>query len=185
MQIEIRADTGPVLDRLAALGTGAPRALSRALNRTAGAGVTVTVRALAADTGMPQKDIRPKIYSTHATFDNQVARFGASIRPIPLIKLGARQAGLGVTWRTPGGSGGDIPHAFITMMPRSGHRGVFLRRSRKRLPIGEQTGPSLAQLLAKPALVGVVTQRVLEAMPANLDHEVSFLAKQLGLVTAA
>lgn len=57
--------------------------------------------------------------------------------PTPVIELGARQTKKGVTFGiNKGAKRSLIRGAFIATM-RSGHRGVFVRRGRARLPVDE------------------------------------------------
>lgn len=56
--------------------------------------------------------------------------------PVRVIDLGARQTKKGVTFSINSGTRSLIAGAFISTM-RSGHRGVFFRRTRARLPIAE------------------------------------------------
>lgn len=176
MRITIRPEGLARPGRLAALGLDLRLATVRALNRTVSTVRTATSRALAQDTGLPQKLIRPRLAVERATFTRQQATLSITGRRLPLIAFGARQTRTGVTYRLPGGRG-RAPHAFLSTM-RSGHLGVFQRRGLPRLPIVELFGPSLPQVIRKhlPDL-----RRVGEAaLQTNLAHEIDFLLRGRG-----
>jgi hypothetical protein len=180
VKVTITAETGDMLGRLTALGTEAPRAITRALNRTGDQVRTAVVRALAQDTGLALAVIRKSTDVQSATFTNQVVAVLVTGRRIPLYAFAARQTSKGVSYRLQSGRG-SIAHAFIATMPKSGHTGVFMRRTRRRLPIYELFGPSLPHVIQKPAVVQAVATQAVQAFTANLDHEIAYLAHQLGL----
>jgi hypothetical protein len=125
----------------------------RALNHAAYSGRRVAVRAIAQDFGIKDSDVRPYVGVRPATADRPSAVLYAfdrkKTRGIPLINLGvtgpepSRGKGGGVTSRA-----GTLPHAFIATVGR-GHRGVFQRSGRQRLPIREQFTPSVRQAFGR------------------------------------
>lgn len=161
------------------LKTNAPKAVMRALNRTMENVQTVAVRSVAADLGLRQADIREALEIQRATPANLRVRLIARGARIPLIAFGARGPepsrgkGSGVTYRLPGGRG-RVPTGFIATM-RSGHRGVFKRIARARLPIVELKGPSVVQSFTKQ--LAAMQARAAEQLPKNLEHEVQFLLR--------
>lgn len=152
------------------------RAMIRALNRAIAAARTVMVREIARDTGIKQADVRDAIRMQEATFGRPQARLAASIDRIPLIDFQARGPvpsrgrGHGVSYRLERGRERN-PHAFIATM-RSGHRGVFMRLGRTRLPITELHGPSLGHVFAKHRPAGLA--RAQEMFEKTFDHELEF-----------
>lgn len=154
----------------------APQAEVRALNRAAVSVRTLLVKNIAADTGLKSGTVRERISITNATESSKVARVSVSGKRIPLIDFGARGPepsrgrGRGVTARNPGGAG-RYPHAFIATVGTGGHRGVFERRTRKRLPIRELFGPSLPHVFNK--FVPEAIARGEEALVKNLQSELS------------
>lgn len=174
--------------RLLELGADAPKAGTRAVNRTLATVATATVRALATEVGLAQKDIRPSITAQRATFTRQIGTLRVTGRRIPLIAFGARGPepsrgrGSGVTYKLPGGRG-RLPEAFIATM-RSGHRGVFVRRtgasSRRvgRLPILELYGPSLPGAMVRKGIDAAMVAVGDEALARNLDHEINWIISQ-------
>lgn len=158
------------------------RVLVRALNRSISSGRTVMVRAMAGDTGLRSKDVRDAMVMREASSNRLEASLAARLKRIPLIDFKAkgpepsRGKGRGVSYRLPGGAG-RIENAFIATM-RSGHRGVYKRRTKDRLPIDELKGPSLGQVFRKFRPAGVA--RVTEVFDANFDHELSFAIRGTG-----
>lgn len=84
----------------------------------------------------------------------------ASGKKVPLVKYSnvRRKKGIAVQVNT-AGSRRVIPGSFISTMP-SGHRGIFLRKFRKRaLPIIEQFGSTVAMALQKSGNKSRVAER--------------------------
>jgi hypothetical protein len=176
----ISLDTSQAREAYKKLKTNASKAIMRALNRTMENGQTVAVRETAQDLGLRQDDVRDAFTIERATPVNLRARLIARGARIPLIKFGAtgpepsRGKGGGVSYRLPG-SRGRHPRAFIATM-RSGHRGVFVRLRRSRLPIAELFGPSIPRAFTKQ--LPAIQARVAEMLPKNLDHEVQFALRE-------
>ena len=154
-----------------------PAAIARALNRSIESAKTAMNRAIAQDMGLKVSTVSDLIRVERATEDQRVARLYASFKRIPLIDFNARGPepsrgkGRGVTARMPGGLG-RYPNAFIATM-RSGHRGVFTRRSAAgRLPIAELRGPSIGHVFVKHKAIGEA--RGQEQLAKNLASEFRF-----------
>lgn len=126
---------------LAGIKNGAPKAASRAINKVAKSTRTQVVRQISKETGLPQKDIRQRnVRLRSASYRSLIARLRLFAKAIPIVRLKARQVKSGVTYRL-GSVRHQIEHAFIATMP-SGHRGVYLRAGKSRLPIRQQYGPN-------------------------------------------
>jgi hypothetical protein len=169
--------------QLEALGTEAPKAIARALNRVLGTARTRVLRRLAADTGLPQKVLRPGLSQERATFTRQEATLRASARPMKLIRFlpSARPRhavrippGLTVTPRL-------ATSPFAQIMPRSGHLGIFKRRGRARGPIAELFGPSLHGVLVRQRIAEALRPELEAELVARLEHEIAFLATGRGV----
>jgi hypothetical protein len=130
------------------------KAMVRALNRGINSAKTVMVLRISKDAGLKSKDVRAALPVTPATANRPIARLATNLKRIPLIKFGARGPepsrgkGRGVTYRIGNSGRQRIPNAFIGTMA-SGHRGVFVRKAKGRLPIREAFGPSLGHVFAK------------------------------------
>lgn len=74
------------------------------------------------------------------------------------------------------GEGGTIAHAFLARM-RSGHVGVFQRGNHGHdsasLPIHKLSGPSTAQMLGSKEVTEYISEKMLERMDKNLEHEIN------------
>lgn len=164
------------------------RALVRAMNRAMASARTVMVREIARDTGLKSKDVRDAMPFRKATSDRPQARLAAGLKRIPLYKFNARGPypsrgrGRGVTYRLASGGRGRHPNAFIAKMTSMGvikstehatlspgHMGVFVRRTKTRLPIAELFGPSLGHVFRKFRPQGQA--KLQEAFEKNFRHE--------------
>jgi hypothetical protein len=160
----------------------ASRALVRAMNRALTSGRTLMVQRIAADTGLRSGDIKKAMALRNASAQSLEARLAIGLKRIPLISFNARGQepsrgkGRGVSYRLKGGSG-RIGNAFISTM-RSGHRGVFVRAGKTRLPIRELFGPSLGHVFAKYRPEGIA--RVKEAFATNFASEMAFEKSRAG-----
>lgn len=176
MSFTLRLDIKEFETKIARLKRpGAP--IVRALNRTINSARTAVVRAVSQDTGLKVSDVRKYITVSPATYSTPQATIRASAKRLPLILFGAkgrepsRGKPPGVRAKLAGGRG-TYPHAFITTVGQGRHRGVFVRRGAKRLPIVELRGPSIWQAYQKHAEVGVA--RAHEQLTKNLAHEIEF-----------
>jgi len=170
VKLDMRLDVSETSRAFADIRRRAPRAIVRAQNRAAKSARTVMVRAVAGDMRLKQSVVRNRIMLELARSIGDSAVIVASRRRIPLIQFRARASRRGVRASLPGGKGryGD---AFIATM-RSGHRGVFRRRGRRRLPIAELHGPSVGHVFDRHVAAG--ESRAREAFHTNLRHELRF-----------
>jgi hypothetical protein len=151
-------------------------AIARALNRSAASAKTAMVRVIAEDLGLKVGDVRDHVIVRDAKPEQLRATFYASAKRIPLIDFRAkgpepsRGKGRGVTAKLAGGQG-RYPRAFISTM-KSGHRGVFQRTGKARLPVTELHGPSIRHTFVKHVQVGIA--RGEEQLVKNLRSELRF-----------
>jgi hypothetical protein len=152
-------------------------AVARALNRSIGSGRTIMAREMAGDMGLQVGVVKDAIKQKDATPSRLEAKLATSLKRIPLIDFKAkgpepsRGKGRGVGYRI-GGQTKRLDHAFIATM-RSGHRGVFLRKGDRRLPIREAFGPSLGHVFIKFRPMGIA--RCAEQLRKNLVSEFRFV----------
>jgi hypothetical protein len=176
VRLQLTFDTAEAHKRLAALGKRGPLVVVRALNRAAGSARTAVGREIARDMGLKVGDVRERIKITNATPERMTATLYASSKPLPLIDFKAtgpepsRGRGRGVS-AVIKGTRQRYPNAFIARMP-SGHRGVFARKGKGRLPIRELFGVSIAFVFRKFEHVAIARAR--EQLAKNLAHELSF-----------
>lgn len=177
MTVTLRFNATDSQRAIARLREKAPYAIARALNRAAGSARTQLARDVSRDMRIRVGDVRDKVNIVEATRDRPTATIYASAKRLPLIAFGARGPypsrgkGKGVTAKLPGGR---YPRAFIAIM-RSGHRGVFERRSKGRLPIKELFGPSIAKVAE--TYVPAAADRGREQLLKNLQSEFRFATR--------
>lgn len=156
----------------------APQA-ARSLSRAANSAKTAMVKAMAADMGARQADIKRYVWTQPASSTTLQARvYPQGKAGIPLIKLGATgpepSRGQG---RVKVKLAGDFSSAFIATM-HNGHRGVFARKGAKRLPIQEQRTAPIPDVFRRFRSVGVA--RAADALKTNLAADLKFaLLKRL------
>ncbi len=173
--IEFNADAA--LRTLKEFPTRTERAVVRSLNRARTTGRATMARLVAQDMGLKVGVVKEAIKDRPATPTSLEVRLAASLKRIPLIDFGAkgpmpsRGRGRGVTYRIGTGGRGRVETAFLAQMA-SGHRGVFKRAGRARLPIQELFGPSLGHVFAKHRAAGIAAMR--ESFEKNLEHELRF-----------
>ena len=179
-----------------------PGIMSRAINRTAKWGRGEIARKLSRETGIKQKNVRHTIRLYKATrkkwqaelslgpkskIDIYVGKTGMHdikmapgkiLRHIPLVAFRTRQTKKGVSY-TMTGRQGLLKSAFKQIMPRSGHKGVFIRRGQSRLPIDQVFGPTLGGLYAgTPAVARKVRAGASERLAKEVDNQIDYILKR-------
>jgi hypothetical protein len=115
-----------------------PRATASALNKTAAAAKTRTVRGVAKSIVVPQKHVRKRVYISRANSKKMRVRLRNYYRGISVIDLNARDSGKS-GWRSRKGRGvkagkRTYSSAFIAR-GRNGKQHVFERKGSARLPV--------------------------------------------------
>jgi hypothetical protein len=146
--LDIRVDEiqlAEIRQAVAGVRQGLGRVVIRALNKVAFATRTRIVNRYVAQTGVKRGFVLKCVRVGKASLTRWAAKVNIRDRGAPLIWFAARQSGKGVTFRAPPGADWAtdfqkskkgrlfVPHAFIQTMPRSGHKGVFLRSDTKRM----------------------------------------------------
>lgn len=175
---QVRWNDADLKKGIANLQAKYPNSVRRSLKRAGDAARAEAGTRISADTALPARKVKDALV-VEQVGDRQV-NVSATTRRVPLIDFKARGPepsrgrGRGVSYSLPGGRG-RIPNAFIATMP-SGHRGVFTRVGRSRVPIDEKSGPSLANVFKK--FLTQIETRARETLLANLRHEIDFAAKR-------
>jgi Prophage minor tail protein Z (GPZ) len=147
------------------------RPVALALVDTAKAANAKAASAIAKHTALKVADIKPKLFYDRVTIGGPWVTYVRSSRKRwPLIDFRATQTGVGVRAAKPWGKAQVFPGAFIANA--GGHRGVFKRVSRKRLPIKELWGPSVHSTFKQPDVVAVVTQTIKSRLPVLLARRI-------------
>lgn len=185
--ISFAADLSRLEADLRSIGDSAPLAIMRGLNRGSSAGRTAIMAEVSRDMALGKRFLSKEIKVYPATRLNPVAAIEIAGRRVPLIGFGARGPepsrgrGRGVRAKLPPPGAGRYPHAFIATM-RSGHRGVFERIAKKRLPIRELLGPSVPHVFQK--YLPVFEKAALETFQKTVEHEISFRRERAPTTTA-
>lgn len=186
MKITAKVNIEGALAKFKAAVEEAPKAVQRALNKTA-----ITARAQAARSirdagyGLKVGTIKGAFSIRRATQADFKAILTATGKPIPLINYSARQTARGVTVSVKNGRK-LIAHAFIATMS-SGHEGVFIRVDNRHkrvirngkvyysgLPIKELFGPSVPSAFANAAVQDALKTAIEERFPVVLKQELKF-----------
>jgi hypothetical protein len=154
-------------------------AVVRSLNRAIVSGQAAIARLIAGDTGLKVKDVKTAFSLDKASDGRPSASVAAGFKRIPLIQFNVKDSsskltkalGGGVSY-TIGNVRKSIPNAFVATM-KTGHRGVFVRVGKKRLPIRELYGPSIGKVFLKFQDQG--QSRAEEAFLGNFEHELGRL----------
>lgn len=165
-----------------------PKIMSRALNKTATSAKVEIARLIAAKANIKVKGVKKGIWIQKATRRRWLASLTVTSRRIPLIYLKARKTKYGFSYQGPGdvyankqkiGKGGLIAGAFKQKIPKSGHKGIFLRRTKKRLPIDELFGPSAAELFEGVAgIAKQVMRSANEKLSKNIDAQINYILEK-------
>jgi Prophage minor tail protein Z (GPZ) len=149
-----------------------PRVIARTLNDTADQVQRAASRSLAFElgrqVGLRAKGFQKAIKIIRANPGRLVATLVASGKPIPLIDFNARQVRAGVS-AAPLSQRRVYKGAFISRMP-SGHRGVFRRRTRQRLPIREMYGPGVPQAFLGDKLLNLMHAEASRRLQPNFER---------------
>lgn len=110
-----------------------------------------------------------------------------SRKPIPLIKFGPRlqerhpPPRRGITVRVRKREPRErFRHHFVSVMP-SGHKGIFVRRTKQRKPIDEEFGPTVVGVLAgQPGMLNKVEKRGKDRLVERLNSKIQLMLKKEG-----
>lgn len=177
----LTVDTTTWKNRLELLGKRAPVALARALNRTGSSERTAMARAVSKDMGLKVGDARDAIKVEKATAARLAVRVVAKGKRLPLIDFKARGPepsrgrGRGVSYVMQG-QRKRLPNAFLATVG-AGHRGVFMRMGKRRLPIKQLYGVSIAKSFEHQLGAGEAARQ--ESLLKNVEHEIEFELSRL------
>jgi hypothetical protein len=192
--VTVRLDDRELRATFLRLGSEAPLAMMRALNRTIGTVQTHAVRAIVADVGVPRKRVLEAASISRATPEQLVATLSIGERlsgtsgrhagRIPLADFRARQTRAGVSYQI-GRQGRKVLRGGFLATMQSGHRGAFKRvtptptrkgkpRSSPALPIVEKFGPSLARVFSRRYITDAMERLAIPTLHKNLMHEIRF-----------
>ena len=156
-----------------------PRLITRVLNRTANTIRVRTVKRIAGEVMLKQKQIRPAVKVLKARFTQQIAAVRVASWRFPLLDFSARQIKSGVSYRISRKAGRKrIKSAFIASVGVGGHRGVFKRVGTRRLPIQELRGPSIPAVLEDaPGMLKGLEEEASVELAKNIDAQIALMVK--------
>ena len=166
---------------------GSQQVISRAINKVGTAARTQIVRRIVQEVNLKAGEVRDRNVSlSKANYSRLEAMIRISGRRIPLLRWGARQTAKGVSYAIRRGAGRTTAlGSFMqgrrgkdVVMP-SGHRGVFARTGKGRLPIAELRGPSVPAVME--GIADLSAEVLDEQYAAKLETEID---SQIGLVLA-
>ena len=141
--IRITTDFRQVEKMFAGIKANLPRVMRDAINDTATHVRALAVKDIREKWNVKAGELRQRIkISPRATVNRLEAMVKANGEPIPLIAFNPRPIRAGVSVAIVKGKRTLIKGGFITTM-KSGHRGVFMRAGRQRLPIVEKKAISI------------------------------------------
>lgn len=161
-----------LVDELAGIRNGVPKAVTAAVNRTLTTGRSIVVKRLAQELALKQKHIREAIALRKATFETLAGAIVLSRKPIPLIEFApkpaqpvtdyaARMKLRGVSVKVRRGKPRETLKGTFVARMKSGHVGVF-ERSFKGGSIG---GKRVGRLKLAKERTGPTPQGVFERAP--------------------
>jgi Prophage minor tail protein Z (GPZ) len=168
--VSVEIDLEPARRLLPALGAadfGEVAAL--ALNDTAKNAVVEAAQTLRPLLGIPSAEIKAAMRIEPATSNHLEADLVVGGRPIPLVEFHPRQTQTGTVVQI-AGKQEQYAHTFIRTM-RTGHRGVFRRKGRARLPITEVYGPSVHGMLARHDVLPPLCEDMRDRLVKNLQRQ--------------
>jgi len=149
------------------------RAGSRALNKTATTGRKISVKEVRNEINIKAGAARKQIGIRRARPLNLKSVLLVKYKPIPLAAYaGVRQTKKGVSVQMMKSKPRKLfKGAFIATMP-SGHKGVFLRKGKGRLPIQELYGPNVQSVFVEKTML--IEDQSLPVLEKNLKHEIAY-----------
>jgi hypothetical protein len=151
----------PKLDKIVAL----------ALVDTTKSAISKASSLIAKRTGLRVATVKSRMYYSRVAVGDYEANVKSSRRPIPLIEFPVSQTAKGVSthaWGKPQ----IIQHAFIATM-KSGHRGVYRRVGKARLPIRQLWGPTISKTFATKEVQAVVNDTMQARLQTSLSRRMA------------
>lgn len=172
-------DLAPLANALGALGDDATKVIQRAVARSGDMGRTAVIRALAKQTGLPQKTIRRALKIKRPNYDDLTYTIRAGGGDISLKYFKARETRKGVVAYVRGGKelyegafirGGNFQRGRVDL---SMGGQIFKRMGDDRLPIERLTsGLFIGQEMITGDTADAWQRTIDEALPRRLRHEI-------------
>ena len=177
MQISIKSDIKSVMRDLDAIERKVlPRALDRSINRIGGTANTLLRRGIAKEAGITQAKLKTRGFFSQVRSTIRTLTFSLIVKygSIPLKDFNPRQTKQGVTakaWNTRKVYDG----AFVV---DSLGRHVFVRKTKKRLPIKKLYGPIPARLAEEDSITSSIQSMIKQKLPTELFRNIEYYARR-------
>jgi hypothetical protein len=170
-QVNAAGDFNHVVEAVGATESQIRTAAMRAINKTALWIQSKSARKISGQKKIQMKLIRQKLKIVKSNRQTLRAFVVANLYGIKASKLGALKQNAG------GASVGkhQFPGSFVAKMPRTGHVGIFKRKTAKRLPIQEQyvqLNPEASQIIQQ-----TIENEASHIFRKYFDHELSYAAR--------
>ena len=177
--VEIKFDQAKlnaVRRQLAGFPRALPKVMSRAINRTATSARTKITSAIRDEVKIKLSAVRKSVRLRTASYGRWQADLAISPFRTPLIHFDAQRRKTGISYViNPKAGRKMIKSAFIQTMA-SGHRGVFRRRGKSRLPIVELFGPSVGAVFEEtPAIAARIMAESGQDLTKNINDQVRMI----------
>lgn len=152
----------------------ARRGMARALNRTMVTGRKLAIAEIQKDLLLKTAPFRKQLNIVRATPKNLVVKIRAKRASTPAIAYkGVRQNKRGVTVKYRKSKPRLLHKGAFIATVKSGHKGVFRRKGKKRFPIQEILGPNTIAIFEQ--VVPAVEKQLYPVLNKNITHDVNFL----------
>jgi len=141
-----------------------------ALNQVVREAKKVAADELNAVYNIQKRDINRAIKVETAKAGNLRANLSVTGKKLPLIDFSARKNKQGVSIEIKRGGRKVLTHAFMPTMP-TGHKGVFLRKGKTRLPIQEKFTQSIPQFFGSGNILNRIDEFVRRRLPELFNQE--------------
>lgn len=148
------------------------KATTSASTKTAAQGLTFAKRTIREDYNIKAADLGKVMKKTKA-YKGRHASIIATGRGIALSKFRARQLKKGVSVSVKKGTRKLLPGRFIATM-KSGHKGVYTRKSKTRLPIKELYGPGAATLFGSRRVMRKTVSFIRQKYPVIYEQNLKY-----------
>lgn len=174
--VQMTIDAGPWIEKakqdLADVKNGAQIATANASQRSITAARTIGVKTMRSEYTIKSSAAKSHMMIRHGR-DAYTRELVVTGSPMRLIEFKHSKRADGVFVSVKNGGGGVINSSFFTV-GRHGV-GVFVRTTSSRLPIQEQYGPSVPQMMGNPTVVEAMQKRGAEVFEERMAHEISRL----------
>lgn len=177
MQISVKSDIKSVMRQLDTVERKVlPMALNRTMNRVGSSANTIVRRHVAKDAGITQKALKSRGFFAHVRSKVRTLTFSIIVKwgAIPLKDFNPRQTKRGVTAKA-WGTRQVYDGAFIV---DSLGRHVFVRKTKKRLPIKKLYGPIPSRLASQDSVSDAVGRMIEERLPPEIDRNIEYYARR-------